>query len=626
MKDWINEIEQDYGLDSGSTDEDSIRFHLRYIAYYFTNEEYDKRVKAVLIEKKHLSMTFLTDYKNFYSNVINQYERICSRIHFFSCSLTNEKMTAILHRGNAKDIRHLSDSYLGCMVIRPLHKHIVGTTLLRPYPKPNKEANSTRFFPAVRPYNVDLFGLPITLDTLAFTNQDKTVGACASFALWMAFHKTHKLFKTKLLTPSEITRHAGRSARNRHRQFPNRGLDSYQVSQVIESLGLENQYREFLPDKSEKIHYKLWTYKETKNNQNTQTVLTGLRPDTPKGESEKEGLREVFDVDLIKAHIYAYSQLEVPVLLGLDFEKGEHLVVISGYSLLNQPESQRADFEAMMGERLLLKSRRIDRFYCHDDNIGAFSRLFFSESMSDLDSGYYGQVITSWPSKATQPGKFSVRESKSDRMVERARLKDISIPIEEGIRIDFEDIYRQSGYVDNLFQELNKTISGGDNPRINQLRSFGKQEWDIYLTTARKYKADILQSKERIHQVHKLDLLAQILPRYIWVVRGRIFQESEQLITELVFDSTESPSAYSCKVVIFDESVFEVLALLSGEMNKNTAPEDKGNLQVAWKRIFYDKHLKKIVSLSAFEEKFVGPLRSTIKKLGKLTRKIKVAK
>jgi hypothetical protein len=634
-KEWISRIGREYRLNpSGkpaSIPRQKQQSHLRYLAYFLTEDEYKDPVRTIVVEKEYLSMTFLTDYKNFYATSISSYGRLCSRIHFFSHAFDARKLSRFLNQSNqlekADEQFPLVESYLGCVTIRPLPRHIVGTTFLKPYPSREEDPEFTRYFPATRPYQLDLLGVPLTVDTLAFISQDKAVGACASFALWMAFHKTYKFFKTKLPTPSEITRQGGASSTVQYRAFPSRGLDDRQVGNVIEGLGLEPQFRAFGGEKTDKLNYKLFLSEQTdkflfgkkvrnrlffgKRIRSRKLSSEPLTTGTPKG--------EVLDVDLVKAHIYAYSRLGVPVLLGLEFAAGEHLIVMSGYRELKAPEKDRDYFKDMLGKRLLLKSRRIDCLYCHDDNLGPFSRLFFVESKTTLTTPFYGSLVTGWPSEATEESDDDVWDPVlPNTMRKRAELKSICIPIEEGIRMDFEDVYTNATNVNSLFSELydllspNSKSGKGD---IGLLPQVWEQEWDIYLTMSKEYKKAVLTSDASIYRDRKTTILSKVLPRYVWVAQGRIYQGAEQgwqLMTEMVFDSTETPSAFSCKIFSFEERVIRFLALLIAE-SSNQWQAKKQTAEEFFTSLIREEHLEHLMPHAMIEREVFARMSAYLK-------------
>ncbi len=367
------------------------KYHIDYLSDYFSDDE-NCAVLTMIVEQEYFSPTFFNDYKNFYSSIFTRHDRTCSRIHFLGCEFSNADLREFLNIGqnDSLSLSILQDKYLGFLVLRPLPEQIIGPTLLKLYPKESKDGKYLRTFHAAREYSVNLFGINIPVNSLIFTSQDKIVGACASYALWMAFHKTSELFKTQLPTPSEITRKAGKSTKTHHKTFPNKGLDAIQIGTAIESIGLEPEYR--APEKGvlqlyyHKIDRKFFNLAQRKRNYEAEA-----------SKFDANNWLTVLDIISVKAYIYAYSKAGIPVLLGIRFSDSDlHLIAISGYKELSAISPLPND--TAHSESLSLTSNRITNFYCHDDNVGAFSRLSFCDDIAKIGSeGYdYGKLITGW--------------------------------------------------------------------------------------------------------------------------------------------------------------------------------------------------------------------------------------
>ncbi|GAB3858808.1 hypothetical protein [Hymenobacter negativus] len=341
--------------------------------------------QTILVEVPYMSQSYLTDYANYYALCFTRYERWCKRIHFFRQAFAEEELTAALG-----DPQHLIwASYIGYIVVKPLPAPI-GATLLRPYQNGDKKE---RHYPVQRPYHLNLLGQPLTVSTLIFQQQDTNVSACATTALWMAFHKTAFLFQTALPSPYYITEAAGNLFNHSGRSFPNKGLDTFQILNAIRSVGLVSELRN--------------TYKY---------------PNELEKEERGQQLREA------KAFIHAYLRMGLPVLLFIKFENlGGHLVTATGY------RSPEPDYD-FSGNSMVLLSDGIKRMYVHDDGIGPYSRLGFNEET--------GMLETAWP----QNSNWDVRE--------QAWLMAAAVPLVSEIRIQYEQIYQQAAPFNDLFSIL----------------------------------------------------------------------------------------------------------------------------------------------------------------------------
>lgn len=433
--------------------------HFAYFCEYLGDTGDSLNAQTIVIEHKYISKSYLMDYSSYYSTCFSEYDRFCKRVHFFSKTFSKKSFNAAIKNGS-RSTDYIWDSYLGYIVVKPLPSIPIGATLLKTY---NHTQVDKRFFPATKEYPVNLFGKELIVKSLAFQEQDSVVGACASSALWSAFHKTSQLFQTPLPSPSDITKSAKNLFENSGRTFPNSGLDHYQIGNAIESVGLVSELR---------------------------------------------NSGKFADVGYLKAFIYAYNKMGLPILLGIKFPGvGGHLITINGYKQSN-------DLSFPRDVKMSLKASKIDRFYAHDDQVGPFSKLGFDTS---------GNFETSW------------LDQNGSRM--SANLVSVFVPIHHKIRLTFENIYAKVRWVDFYFLQ-----------RLTTAEVY----WDIYLDFSNEYKKSVRESIV-IPNSFKLHLLISPLPRHVWVARGFI---NEECVIELLFDATQIASADFCvKINIYNDSL-----------------------------------------------------------------------
>ena len=356
------------------------KFHLKYFLEYLGSTDDGLQAKTIVIEDQYTSRSYLLDYSNYYSTCFADYEKLCKRVHFFSTKINEEDFFNRIFN-NDKDF--LQESYLGFIVVKPLPLAKVGATILKTY------ANTTtgRHFPATKRYEINLLGVSLYIDSLAFIEQDKVVGACASSALWSTFQKTSSLFQTSLPSPSDITKSAKNLFLKSGRIFPNEGLDYYQIGKAIESVGLVSELRNSKALKDNK-----W----------------------------------------LKSFIYAYNKIGLPVLLGIEIQGvGLHLISIVGYrEAATTPLTKigKKDVAKTPKKEISIKANDITRFYAHDDQIGPFSRIGFS-----TDKKF--EIETSWVDKIT-----------GEKI--NAAVHSVIVPLSHKIRITFEDIYTRIMFID----------------------------------------------------------------------------------------------------------------------------------------------------------------------------------
>jgi hypothetical protein len=316
--------------------------------------------RTLLVEFEYIDRDFLEDFAAYYVRCFANYDRRCKRLHFFSIDFSEDQFRETLSTGEgALGIEALQQNYLGFIAVKPLPDTIIGRTCLKTYPP-----EGTRHYTIVRNYKANLFGIPLAVkETLAFQEQDRVVAACASSALWSAFHGTSEEFGHRLPSPAEITGAAGAKASDVDRNLPSKGLTWSMMADAIRYVGLEPLYQPPADDND------------------------------------------------LKATIYAYVRGGIPAVLGFnildpaddpeEWRKKLHAVTVCGYRV---PES--GPVEDKYGFRLY--AYRVDRLFVHDDQIGPFARMFIDGEKSQVTED--GEVVektslgTLYPNQAGKLG------------------------------------------------------------------------------------------------------------------------------------------------------------------------------------------------------------------------------
>lgn len=329
---------------SGATrDTVEAKAHLSYFDGYFSH----LGARTIVAENAYVDRDFLEDYAAYYSRCFADYSRRCTRLHFFSDPISKRRLTGLLTKGaSSATVAKLQKGYLGFVVVKPLPETIIGRTCLKTYAD-----DVSRRFPVLRTYNVSLFGIDLTVETLAFQEQDTAAAACATSALWSAFHGTGLLFQHPIPSPVAITQAGTSGVPDRDRAFPSHGLNIEQMADAIRSVGLEP--------------YAV----------------------------------DVGDEEILKTTVLAYLRAGIPSILAvLLFNGGQsvggHAVTVGGYHL--GPLAQR-HYNPMSGMASL--AGRVDKFYVNDDQVGPFARMLFDgRPVTDSITGknYPFSVSTGW--------------------------------------------------------------------------------------------------------------------------------------------------------------------------------------------------------------------------------------
>lgn len=483
--------------------------HFCYFCEYLGATRDGLAARIIVIENPYVSSSFQADYADYYSRGFADYPRHCKRVHFFSQEFDKPALEAAL-----TDLSEaaLWGSYLGYIVIKPLPATPIGATVLKQY---GHGKTKHRHYPVQRPYPLNLLGKKLVVNTLAFQEQDVNVSACATTALWMAFHKTASLFQTPLPSPYQITASTGNLFNSTGRVFPNKGLDLYQVGKAIESVGLVSELRLYQPP-TEMHKLVMQEFQDLPaEEQPTEAAVT-------------EQCRQAAEMQMQEAKglIYAYLRMGLPILLFIQLEGlGGHLVTITGY--------REAEAVPLRSINISLLSDRIERFYVHDDQIGPFARIGFTHD---------GRLETAWPDGGNN--WLNCR---------KAILDAVSVPLIPDIRIEYEQVYEKVALFD---QVLYGFLPDGEDLL-----------WDVYLSYSNTYKEE-LRKQRHINYHHLNRLLKTLLPKYIWVARASL---GGSTLLEMVFDATDLHTGFYCQLI----NVFDPLrSFLQGLLKDPVAQED----------------------------------------------------
>lgn len=304
--------------------------------------------RTLLIEYDYTDGDYLEDFASYYVRSFRNYDRRCKRLHFFAADFSQDVflrlIKAQLDSGQQSDI---VQSYLGFVVARPLPSAVIGRTLLKTYPSDN----GRRHYTVLRDYKATLFGTEFPIRSLPYQEQDKVLAACATVALWCAFHKAAELFGTGAPRPAAITRSGSRIG-HRGRPVPSKGLRVEEMCAAISDLGLEPELIDC----------------------------------------------EGYDVPWVSL-AYAHLQMGLPVIAVVRLpNRGLHAITLTGFSL--KPQRAHAKEAVIGGTAIPMTGLRIDEFYGHDDQIGPFAHLevhsaagsapdYFSGSWKDPSTGQF---------------------------------------------------------------------------------------------------------------------------------------------------------------------------------------------------------------------------------------------
>ncbi len=462
---------------------------------------------SIVIERGYTDGDYLADYANYYSRCHEDYPRKTTRLHFFSCELTDADFESILLDGNPEKFESLSSKYLGFSVIKPLPETIVGRTCLKAYDEVLNADGCLRYFPISREYTVSCYGLPLTVRSVAFQEQDAEVAACSTTAIWYVLHASPKrLTESEIPSPYDITSKAMSVAFNAgnvkngspHRRFPTPGLDLRQIAEYLR-----------------------WSRYDS--------FVVGIVPEADCGSQSIPGGTARLTNDLVLAYLSSKTPLLAVGTLSTRQKKtaeliphGLHAVTILGYSLDPDEKGHRRHKKQQVNWRF----QRVANLYIHDDGVGPFARYNWAQ---------YPAEKPLLPGNEIEPRWFLENRLENDEACERHfDPAYVIVPIRDKVRLSHSAIME---YVELVCGVIYSSPSHGMVTEDFARLKVG--EWSIELTEVNDLKREILTKPTLAGE--RVSWSKAPLPKYLWRVVYSISSASKNEYKpdwEILFDAT----------------------------------------------------------------------------------------
>lgn len=419
--------------------------------YFFKYLDHLK-CKTIVVEEEYIDRDYLGDYVKYYSRCFLDYPRKCKRLHFFTFQFDQEAFGDYLRCRNASDrkgLKKLQKTYLGFIVVKPLPITKIGRTCLAVF----RDARNPRKYTAIRNYEVNLFGVELSVNSLAFQEQDNEVAACATTAVWVASQKTAKLFGSELLSPADITVSSINSD-HQGRVFPSDGLQAYQMCQAFRKVGLE-----------------------------VEVLAT-------KGIDQNE----------LKSFIYAYLHYGIPVTIGFYIPKvrGSHAVTIAGFNMrkYRMPIKDEAEFIA----------DSLTKVYVHDDGLGPFARFYLEKNQAALRAEHWDDTSVCPVKIAIAPVYHKIRVPWS--LIKHKRIEEVDYFLKCILKI-LESGTSPSPHCTALFWDLFLTDVKQLKHNALEDKQFASFRSELLTTSFPRFlwRADLYASFGRQTPVRKLSLI-----------------------------------------------------------------------------------------------------------------------
>lgn len=147
---------------------------------------------TVLVEDEYLDRDFTEAYASYYATLFKRHSKICSRVHLFSTDLSEILASESASNLARKLEQEGQSSYLGFVVLRPIHEAPLAQAVLKT-PDPPSEYECHPLVKAE--FSVHVLGAELKIDAMPMTQQDQRIGACAQASIWSAsrhFHVRHR--------------------------------------------------------------------------------------------------------------------------------------------------------------------------------------------------------------------------------------------------------------------------------------------------------------------------------------------------------------------------------------------------------------------------------------------------
>jgi hypothetical protein len=499
--------------------------------------------KSVIIENDYIDRDYLEDFVGFYSRCFNKYNKNCQRFHFFSVDISTEPLSNLLL--NPERLQH---NYLGFIVIRPLPRTVIGRTCLSHVFK-----NDQTEIPLLKDYRANLFGIDLSIKSIAFHEQDQIASACATTALWTAFQSTSTTFQHKMPSPIEITKMATSRRPPDQRVIPNAaGLTLEHMADAIRSLDLE-------------------------------PYVTKLGQDA-------------IGLYFLKAKAYAYLRGKIPpiLLLKLTDQENEinsgHALTVVGYDSSVIEELASSVMEtAVVSETVLHLPDETDGLtqYTKNTIISGLPNLYASKITSllvhdDLKGPF--QAIDVRNIDAMRNYYASEGSYKVDPV-------SMLLPMYHKIRIPFENVFTNLLGLDTLISHAGKCLNETGYAKYSGC--VDEVEWDIYLSQINDVKSSLLEYGKTIISVNSsnsnsidffsrnmFDFLKKAGPRFLWCCS---LSNNNTKMVDFFFDATDIDQG-GCffDVIIYNQDFEEILPVMSYTYNK-------------FEKKFKDKHPEDVI-------------------------------
>lgn len=492
---------------------------IQYIVNYLESLD----AKTIVSERVYVDKDYSEDFSSYYVKSFKDYKGYCTRLHFFKNEFHHKHFTELVKKEESNvsipkrdqpdvnytlNSKEAKDNYLGFIVIKPLPFTFIGKTCLKSY-----QSNVLK-----KVYHANLFGLELSVESIAFQEQDRVISACATTAVWSLLHALPERHNKHVPSPSAITLAAIEASDEQINGFPNKGLHTAQIISALEKFRLKHHEWDLNAD-------------------GAVTELGGLPL-----------------VQSAYRYIDTYISSKIPLLVGLSLFKpsDKHHPATA---VINGSEYYHVGDHAVctLGTKL---SDNKSFIFVHDDRIGPYVELEMSEVTAKLDSS---------DNDTEQKIAFIRTDSKEILipnvfMVATYPKKRIHLP---PINNTCEELLTEvKEYFGDMVMEAQALLKGNVEPDPVKRKEIhnDKKEFESYKEFVEKVKFKITLQECRDlksqyfedKSIQDKNILFDSLAHFIWKAT---FEYNNKPFLDLLFDGTDMPNGNAfIKKVILDKS------------------------------------------------------------------------
>ncbi len=506
---------------------------------------------TVIVEHRYVEPNLQADYWAYWTDdsVTDQYN--WSRMHFFSGDILGDNSELLNEPIIDEKVKHLcqklmdlatdaENKYNGYTVVVRGSEQFIAKTCLK---EPKQEQTSTddpdgsdNRLRTLRVYKANLLGVPLSLMSLGFMEQNSAVSACATCAVWSVLQKTAHTYNHKLSSPGEITR-AAFGVTDMHTQLP-----------VDKGLTIDNISRAF----------------NATSQLNASVVAPPINKDLEEEEPDDEIKKESLDrLHAILDTVLPTINAGIPVLLQVrrpssssEKEYDHHAICLVGCIYDGSMPIFGGD-PSLESEGIFRQTSKISRLIAHDDNIGPFveykiqpngniSPVFESEDEADMASKALNSISqeNSSHGAAGEESNGGAANNGNEYGGPWTVLSAV-VALHRSIKV-----YNQ--------WEILKSIS----PKITTpLGIETLWKWEIY--KGNKYKEELVEKmKENIFDGDQdaiISLISKSLPIYIYVARA----EGKEYNLSVVYSMTGPWRLRILGIIALNKSTHDLLKRIS---------------------------------------------------------------